>query len=138
VKQIYDKVVDLGYEGIIIRHMLAPYETKRSLYVMKFKPKKEDVYQIVGWKEEVSKEGLPKGRIGSLVMSSQSGDEFAVSAGLDDEKKSKLWDIRDKLPGKFAVVHYQHLTDRKIPRGSFNVEIVEEGGKKIWEKKVLQ
>lgn len=138
VKQTYDKIISLGYEGIIIRHQLAPYEIKRSLYIMKFKPKKKDVYQIIGWKEEVSKDGVPKGRIGSLVMTSQLGDEFAVSAGLDDEKKSKLWDIRDKLPGKFAVVHYQHLTDRKIPRGSFNVEIVEEGGKKIWEKKVLQ
>lgn len=124
VKRTYDKVISLGYEGIIVRHKMAPYEVKRSLYVMKFKPKKFDTYQIVGWKEEISKDGIPKGRIGSLVMASQSGDEFAVSAGLDDEKKSKLWDIRDELVGRCAIVHYQHLTDKKIPKGSFNIELV--------------
>jgi len=125
VKRTYDKVISLGYEGIIIRHKMAPYEYKRSLYVMKFKPKKFDTYQIIGWKEEVSKDGIPKGRIGSLIMSSQSGDEFAVSAGLNDEKKNSLWKVRDELAGRDAVVHYQHLTDKKIPRGSFNIEVIE-------------
>ena len=125
VKEIYDTVIKLGYEGIIIRHQMGPYEVKRSLWVMKFKPKKEDTYQIVGWKEEVSKDGIPKGRIGSLVMSSQAGDEFAVSAGLDNEKKASLWNIRDELAGRYAIVHYQHLTDKKIPKGSFNIEVIE-------------
>lgn len=124
VKRTYDKVISLGYEGIIIRHQMGPYEVKRSLYIMKFKPKKHDTYQIIGWKEEVSKDGVPKGRIGSLVMSSQTGDEFAVSAGLDDEKKAKLWTERNELAGKNAIVHYQHLTDKKIPKGSFNIEVI--------------
>lgn len=126
VKQTYDRIIKLGYEGIIVRNSMGPYEVKRSLYVMKFKPKKQDTYQIVGWKEEVSKDGIPKGRIGSLVMSSQFGDEFAVSAGLDDEKKAKLWLIRDELAGRNAIVHYQHLTDKKIPKGSFNIEVIEQ------------
>jgi ATP-dependent DNA ligase len=126
VKQTYDKIISLGYEGIIVRHNLGPYEVKRSLWVMKFKPKKFDTYKIVGWKEEVSINGTPKGRIGSIVMSSQAGDEFAVSAGLDDEKKAKLWLIRDELAGRNAIVHYQHLTDKKIPKGSFNIEVIEQ------------
>ena len=125
VKDTYDKIIKLGYEGIIVRHQMAPYEIKRSLYIMKFKPKKQDTYKIIGWNEEVSKDGVPKGRIGSLVMSSQLGDTFAVSAGLDNEKKANLWLIRDELPGKSAVVHYQHLTDKKIPKGSFNIEVIE-------------
>ena len=125
VKQTYDKIISLGYEGIIVRHSLGPYEVKRSLWLMKFKPKRFDTYKITGWKEEISIGGIPKGRIGSIVMSSQSGDEFAVSAGLDDEKKAKLWNIRDELAGKSAIVHYQHLTDKKIPKGSFNIEIID-------------
>jgi len=125
VKQTYDKVISLGYEGIIVRHQLGPYEVKRSLWVMKFKPKKQDTYKIVGWREEVSINGTPKGRIGSLVMSSQYGDEFAVSAGLDDNEKARLWSIRDQLNTKSAIVHYQHLTDKKIPKGSFNIEVID-------------
>jgi ATP-dependent DNA ligase len=125
VKRTYDKVISLGYEGIIVRHQMAPYEIKRSLYVMKFKPKKFDTYKIVGWNEEISKDGTPKGRIGSLIMASQTGDEFAVSAGLDDNKKAELWIVREQLAGREAIVHYQHLTNRKIPKGSFNIEIIE-------------
>ena len=125
VKETYDRIIKLGYEGIIVRHSLGPYEVKRSLWVMKFKPKKQDTYKIIGWKEEVSINGTPKGRIGSLIMSSQAGDSFAVSAGLDGEKKAKLWDIREKLAGKSAIVHYQHLTDKKIPKGSFNIEVID-------------
>ena len=94
---------------------------------MKLKPKKKDEYKIIGWNEEISVEGTPKGRIGSLIMSSQAGDEFAVSAGLDSEEKDRLWKIRDLLPGRTAIVHYQHLTNRKVPSGSFNVEVIEDG-----------
>ena len=124
VKTVYDTFIKEGYEGIIIRHFLNRYETKRSTMVMKYKPKKADTYNIVGWREEVSVNGDPKGRIGSLIMSSQTGDEFGVSAGLDGLQKDHLWSIRDQLAGKQAVIHYQHLTDRKIPKGTFNVEVL--------------
>ena len=126
IKNVYDKVIKLGFEGIVVRHIYNNYEEKRSTWLMKFKPKKSDTYKIIGWKEEVSINGTPKGRIGSLVMSSQFGDTFAVSAGLNDEKKAKLWLIRDELPGRNAIVHYQHLTDKKIPKGSFNIEVIEQ------------
>ena len=123
IKRIYDTLIKEKYEGIIVRHIAAAYQAKRSLYVMKFKPKKTDTYKIVGWKEEISKDGIPKGRIGSLILSSQTGDEFGVSAGFDHEMKGKLWMIRDELSGKNATVHYQHLTDKGLPKGTFNVEV---------------
>ena len=125
VKKIYDKIIKLGYEGIIIRHFQGAYQTKRSTYVMKFKPKKHDTYKIIGWNEEISMDGVPKGRIGSLIMSSQAGDEFAVSAGLNFNEKDRLWKIKDSLVGKNAIVHYQHLTNRKVPSGAFNVEVID-------------
>jgi len=126
VKSTYDKIIGLGYEGIIVRHFQAPYVKKRSIHVMKFKPKKKDIYDIIGWKEEISKDGIPKGRIGSIVCSSQKGDEFAVSAGLDSDDKSRLWAVRDELAGKKIIVHYQHLTNKQIPKGTFNVEVIED------------
>lgn len=125
IKKVYDTLIVKGYEGIIVRNLFNIYEEKRSTMIMKFKPKQKDIYNIIGWKEEVSMEGVPKSRIGSLVMSSQAGDEFAVSAGLDFDEKARLWEIRDQLAGKQAIVHYQHLTNKKIPKGTFNVEVID-------------
>lgn len=124
VKKVYDDVLSLNYEGIIVRNAMAPYERKRSTWIMKFKPKRQDTYQIVDWQEEVSKDGVPKGRIGAIILKSQDGDIFGVSAGLNDDEKEKYWNARETLPGKNAIVHYQHLTDKKIPKGCFDIEIV--------------
>ena len=124
VKYVYDTVIKDGFEGIVIRHLFNKYEEKRSTWVMKFKPKKKDKYKIIGWNEEVSIHGVPKGRIGSLVLSSQAGDTFAVSAGLDDNDRERLWNIKDELAGKDAIVHYQHLTNKHIPKGCFDIEVL--------------
>lgn len=124
IKGVYDELISIGYEGIVVRHWIAPYTKKRSIWVMKFKPKKKDTYKIVGWKEEISKDGVPKGRIGSLVLTSQAGDNFAVSAGLNDKERAELWEEREELPGLSAIVHYQHLTNKKIPKGSFDLEVI--------------
>ena len=124
IKKIYDKLIEQKYEGIIVRHLYNIYEDKRSTYMMKFKPKKEDTYEIVGWKEEHTIEGMPKGRIGSIIFSSQKGDKFAVSAGLNDNDREILWDIKDQLAGKMGVVHYQHLTNKQIPKGTFDIEVL--------------
>ena len=125
IKSVYDRIIRMKYEGIIVRHLYGLYEDKRSTMVMKFKPKKKDIYTIVGWNEETTMDGIPKGRIGSLILSSQLGDEFSVGAGLDDNEKDYLWKIKETLPGKKAVVHFQHLTNKKIPKGSFDIEILD-------------
>jgi ATP-dependent DNA ligase len=48
-----------NYEGIIVRHPDAPYERKRSTNIMKFKPRREDFYTIIGAEEEISIHGEP-------------------------------------------------------------------------------
>jgi hypothetical protein len=125
VKKVYDEVIEQKYEGIIIRNLYAPYEiNKRSRWMMKFKPKRTDNYQIVGWNEEISKDGVPKRRIGSIILSSQEGDFFSVSAGLDDIEREYYWNRKDELAGHQAIVHYQHLTNKGIPKGCFDLEII--------------
>ncbi len=126
VMKTYDKIIELGYEGIIVRHFQAPYERKRSTLVMKFKPKKEDNYVITGYEEETSIDGVPKGRLGSLQCLSGDGNVFSVGTGFTDEVRETLWTHKEGIIGKIAKVKYQHLTSgRKVPRFPVFVEVIE-------------
>ena len=122
VKKIYDKLISQNYEGIIVRHINGPYVERRSTYIMKFKPKRSDTYTIIGWNEERTITGIPKGRVGSLILS--SGDStFSVGAGLNADQKEFLFNLGDSIIGLEAIVFYQHLTNRQIPKGTFDIKI---------------
>jgi len=124
VLQAYDKIIDAGYEGIIVRHNSNYYERKRSTLVMKFKPKKEDDYEIVGFVEEHDKEGNPKDTLGALVCKSGDGNLFNVGTGFTDERRRELWEGRDLLLGMDAKVKYQHITNgNRVPRFPVFVEV---------------
>ncbi len=126
VMRAYDKVIELGYEGIIVRHFQAPYQRKRSTLMMKFKPKKEDTYEIIGYEEEISIEGTPKATLGSLQCKSGDGNTFSVGTGFSEDLRHRLWQDRENLSGKIAKVKYQHLTSgRKVPRFPVFVEVIE-------------
>lgn len=126
IMMAYDKLIELKYEGIIVRHYMAPYERKRSTMLMKFKPKKDDTYKIVNVVEEVSKEGIPKNRLGALVCKSGDGNLFHVGTGFNDEERERLWNNRETLPGMNAKVQYQHLTTGKqVPRFPVFVEVID-------------
>lgn len=124
VIQSYNEILGDGYEGIIVRHCSAPYVRKRSTYVMKFKPKKEDSYEIVGFTEEIDKDGEPKDTLGALVCKSGDGHLFNVGTGFTDQRRQELWNGRDMVRGCSAKVKYQHITSGKqVPRFPVFVEI---------------
>lgn len=119
VMSALDTYVSMGYEGIIARNLNNMYVRKRSTAMMKFKPRKSDYYIIVGYKEEVSKNGIPKGSLGALILSSGDGDTFDVGSGsfLTAHNRRELWKERDNLIGQVAHIKYQHLTPgRRVPR----------------------
>jgi ATP-dependent DNA ligase len=117
-----------GYEGFVIRDAYAPYVRKRSTQMMKFKPRKEDFYEIIGWQEEMAINGTLKGSLGSLLCKGGDGTLFSVGSGslLTEANRHELWQQRDLLIGKYAHVKYQHLTHaRGVPRFPVVVEIVD-------------
>jgi DNA ligase-1 len=124
IMRVYDKVIRLEYEGIIVRHFLTPYERKRSTMVMKFKGKREDDYKIVGYKEEFSINGIPKDTLGALECESGDGNTFCVGTGFTDDARRELWKEKESLVGRYAKVKYQHLTSgKKVPRFPVFTEI---------------
>ena len=126
VMRAYDMILEQGYEGIVVRHIDNLYVRKRSTFMMKFKPKKEDNYTILGYKEEISKDGQPKGRLGALVCAGSDGTVFSVGSGLNQEDRIHLWEVKDTLRGKTCTVKYQHITPGKgVPRFPVFVEVRE-------------
>lgn len=106
-----------GYEGIIVRHPNYPYERKRSTGMMKLKPLRQDAYEIVGYNEEISIHGEPKGSLGSFICRGDDQTEFAVGSGFTADQRAAYWLIRDQLIGQFLVVNYQNLTAKRgVPR----------------------
>ena len=101
----YNEYLSEGYEGIIVRNIDAPYIKRRSTQIMKFKPKKDDYYTIIGMNEEVDKYGNPKGRLGSLICLGSTGDTFTVGSGLTDQMRNELWG--QSLTGWLVHVQYQ-------------------------------
>ena len=126
ITRVYDKLVADGYEGIIVRHYLNLYERRRSRWVMKFKPKQEDSYEVVGFKEELDKYGNPKDTLGALICRSGDGEVFHVGTGFTEERRREIWEARGILADStiFAKVKYQHITTgRKVPRFPVFVEL---------------
>ena len=96
--EIYDCLnyfINDGYEGFILRERKSLYKRVRSTFMMKFKPGREDIYPILSVKEAISKEGLPKGMLGSFICSSPPRPEtFSIGAGrLTHEERIELWKI---------------------------------------------
>ena len=91
---------------------------------MKFKPKKEDEYEIVGVVEEISINGYPKGRLGALILDSGDGHTFNVGTGFSEDDRIRLW--KEELVGRVCKIQYQHLSSgRKVPRFPVFVNILD-------------
>jgi len=138
----FDEVIDAyngflkdGYEGMIVRHPGANYVRRRSPYMMKFKPKKDDYYLIKGYSMELDKNGNPKlGMLGRIICSSDENKYlpflfdypphkklpegyFGIGSGLTREQREVYWSKRVQLIGKTCHVAYQNITPGKgVPR----------------------
>ena len=128
IMRVQDEYARLGYEGFVLREASAPYVRKRSTSLMKFKPRKEDLYEIVATQEEISIDGIPKNSLGALVCMGNDGTHFRVGSGslLTRVARENLWQQREGLIGKMARVRYQHMTSaRGVPRFPVVVEILD-------------
>lgn len=135
-----------GYEGIILRNPYGLYARKRSTDIMKFKPKKRDIYVICGYSPEVSIDGTIKDTILGRFICAGSETEpvwlglyppliappkgfFAVSSnrlGTGDKlrEQKELWERREELQFKELVVAYQNITPKKVPRHPVFVDVI--------------
>ena len=126
VIEVYHQFLSENYEGMIVRNYMASYVRKRSVYMMKFKPKKSDFYKIVGFNEEMDKNGNPKGSLGSFTcVSEDEATLFNVGSGFTKLQREEYWEIRQTLIGDYCNVEYQNITSGKgVPRFPIFVEVL--------------
>ena len=121
-----NQFVNDGYEGLIIRHPLGVYAPLSRAVMMKWKPKEEDVYEIVEALES-DPAGKYKGSLGSFIVRDKEGRIFHVgSLKVTDRERARLWSIRNRLPGEKCKVRYVELTDAGIPPSSVYICLVSE------------
>jgi ATP-dependent DNA ligase len=119
-----DIFISSGYEGIIVRNPYGMYKRSRSTDIMKFKPKKEDIYEIVGFKEELDKYGIPKDSLGAFICSGNDGTPFGIGTGFTADQRKIYWEQRESLLGMYCKVKYQNITPKHVPRFPVYVDIV--------------
>ena len=103
----YYDYMEGGYEGQILR-VDAPYENKRSKYLLKHKTFFDKEFTIIGFEEGL---GKLSGKIGKLVF-----DGFDSAVNGTHEYLEELWNNRENLIGKTATVKYFELTPDSKPR----------------------
>ena len=113
VKQMHDKFVSEGYEGIILRNYDAPYEIKkRSYHLQKYKEMLDEEFEIVGYHDGTGDEK------GLVIWECKTKDDkkFSVRPKGDHKFRRELYNNGDKYIGVLLTVIFQEYTSDRIPR----------------------
>lgn len=105
---LYDKfnaVRALGHEGLMVKTLNHTYKRGRGAAWIKMKPSDDADGVILGFKEAVSKEGVPLGRAGSVHVKVDEGSE-AWPAGLDHVLAEDMWQNPNKYIGQWCEFTY--------------------------------
>jgi DNA ligase 1 len=99
-----------GFEGIMIKEYAAPYECRRSMFWMKWKPTKTFDLTITDVEEGT---GRNAGRTGALVCKGYDDGKFIqsnVGSGMSDEQRDDYWINRKVMKGQIAEVMADAVT----------------------------
>ena len=113
-REVFDRYLAEGQEGIILKAGDAPWENKRVKHQLKFKGELECDLRIVGYEEGT---GKYVGRLGAIICESGSTDNRVltvnVGSGFSDDLRTDLWNIRDELLGKIVALKYNSRIKNK-------------------------
>lgn len=114
IDTMFNQFLSEGYEGLMIRRANSLYEHKRSKNLIKYKPKCDDEFKIVGFKESIEKNTL-----GSLICEMKDGRTFDCNLkgeiGTDKIKKI-IWFSQERHLGMWVTVEFLEYTKDGIPR----------------------
>ena len=112
-KEINALAIEGGYEGIMIKDPMAPYECKRSYAWLKLKPFIEVSLEVQGVEEGT---GRNEGRLGALICAGNDGGKFIqvnCGSGFSDNDRIDYWTNRDTLLGAVVEVRADAITQNQ-------------------------
>lgn len=111
--EINRKAIAGGYEGVMIKDVDAPYETKRTASWLKMKPYIEVTLEVIDYEEGT---GRNEGRLGALVCAgADDGKEITVNvgSGLTDDQRVDFWNDRTSILGSLVEIRADAVTQNQ-------------------------
>ena len=103
ITELLDEAIASQEEGIMINIALAPYEFKRTNYLLKVKKMSTLDLEIVGFEEG---EGRLAGTLGAIHVRYKDGNIVKVGSGFSDELRALIWLEPSDFVGKIAEIQY--------------------------------
>ena len=123
VMKFHDQYVAEGFEGVMCRNVMAPYEFKvRSNNLLKFKAFEDSEFEIVGAKPGA---GTERGAI--VFECTTDAGTFDVRPRGSIELRREMFKNKEKYIGKMLTVRYQATGDQSqesgIPRFPVGIDV---------------
>lgn len=101
--ELLDEAIANKEEGIMINIALAPYEFKRTNFLLKVKKMNTLDLEIVGYEEG---SGRLAGTLGAIHVRYKGGNIVKVGSGFSDELRTLIWLEPSDFIGKIVEVQY--------------------------------
>lgn len=98
-----DEAIADKQEGIMINLTLAPYEFKRTNYLLKVKKMSTLDLEIVGFEEGT---GRLAGTLGAILVRYKNGNIVKVGSGFSDRLRTEIWSNQDEWLGNICEIQY--------------------------------
>jgi len=112
-KDYNKKMVQEGYEGIMIKDIDKSYECKRSTAWLKMKPFIEVSLEVKDVEEGT---GRNEGKLGALVcegIDDGKAIKVNVGSGFSDDNRDEFWTNRSTIPGQVVEVRADAITQNQ-------------------------
>jgi len=112
-KDYNKKMVEEGFEGIMIKDINNPYECKRSTSWLKMKPFIEVSLEVKDVEEGT---GRNKGKLGAFICEgTDDGRDIKVNvgSGFTDSNRDEFWNTRSTIPGQIVEVRADAITQNQ-------------------------
>jgi len=112
-KDYNKKMVQEGYEGIMIKDIDSSYQCKRSTAWLKMKPFIEVSLEVTDVEEGT---GRNEGKLGALVcegIDDGKAIKVNVGSGFSDSDRDSFWNDRGSLPGRIVEVRADAVTQNQ-------------------------
>ena len=103
VTKLLDEAIANREEGVMINLVLAPYEFKRTNYLLKVKKMNTFDLEVVDYEEG---SGRLAGTLGAIHVRYKNGNIVKVGSGFSDELRRQIWTHEVMIVGKIVEIQY--------------------------------